>query len=123
MLIRERPAAQRMGTWNPKCAERKPEAPGPMRNPIPKAMPMSANARERSFGVVTSAMYAWAMERFPAVMPSMARARKTIHRFGAAARIRNPANVPNWLTSSTGLRPRRSESDPSGGPAMSWQPA
>jgi hypothetical protein len=90
---------------------------------MPKAIPITAKARARSFGAVTSAMYACAMERFPAVSPSMIRATNTMSRFGAQASTRKPANVPIWLAISTGLRPRWSESWPSTGPATSWHRA
>jgi hypothetical protein len=73
---------------------------------MPKAMPITAKARALSCGRVTSAMYACAMERFPAVRPSMIRARKTTKRLGACASTRNPMKVPIWLAVSTGLRPR-----------------
>ena len=94
-----------------------------MRKPIPNAIPITANARALSFGLVTSAMYACAMERFPAVSPSMTRARKTTKRLGANASTRKPTNVPIWLAVSTGLRPRWSDICPRTGPATSWQNA
>ncbi len=90
---------------------------------MPNAMPITANERARSFGVVTSAMYACAMERFPAVRPSITREANTIHSELAPASKRNPRKVPTCETMSTGLRPIRSESDPSAGPATSWQSA
>jgi len=90
---------------------------------MPKAIPITANERARSFGAVTSAMYACAMERFPAVSPSMTREANTIHSEFAAARMRKPRKVPTCETMRTGLRPSRSESDPSAGPATSWQSA
>src|SRR5258708_504733 len=46
-----------------------------------------------------------------------------LHKFGANAMMRNPISVPAWLTSSSGLRPVRSESRPSRGPETSWQAA
>ena len=48
-------------------------------------MPMMPNDFARSSGRVTSAMYAWASDRLPAVAPSMARARKRTQRLGANA--------------------------------------
>ena len=66
---------------------------------------MMPNDFARSFGSVTSEIYACARERFPAVHPSMARATNSIHSEGANAVIRNPTKVPAWLTNSSGLRP------------------
>src|SRR5438045_9360804 len=76
MLVKDSAAAQRIGTWKQKCAERNPETPGPTRKPTPKAMQMRANASERSLGVVTSEMYAWELERVHAVVTSAVGERK-----------------------------------------------
>src|SRR5262249_25499102 len=74
MLRADNPAEARIGTASPNPASA-PEIAGPRRKPIPKLMPISPKPRVRSFGSVTSAMYAWASTRFPAVSPSMIRAR------------------------------------------------
>ena len=68
-------------------------------------MPITANERARSLGAVTSAMYACAMERFPAVSPSMIREANTIQSELAPARMRKPTKVPICETIRTGLRP------------------
>ena len=82
----------------------------------------------RSAPLVTSLTYAWAVETFPPLIPSMIRARNTspsptpgAHGSSIASpRHRNPTTLPACDTTSTGRRPNRSESDPSTGPAASW---
>jgi hypothetical protein len=84
-------------------ADRRPDL-----NPSPTATPITPNAFARSFGCVWSEMYACAVARLPAVMPSRMRPTNTIHSAFEYASITNPAHVPNWLIRSSGLRPYRS---------------
>jgi hypothetical protein len=95
----------------------------PRKNPTPKAIPIIANAIVRCCLVVLSEMYACAIVRFPAVTPSMARPRKTIHSASARASTRNPMKVPSWLTRSRRLRPKRSDRFPRNGAAKNWHAA
>ena len=52
-----------------------PPKNGPAEKPSPNAIPMSAIARDRVAGVVTSLIYACAVEIFPPVKPSIMRDR------------------------------------------------
>ena len=90
---------------------------------MPKLMPMTAKERVRFSGSVTSEMYACARTRFPAVSPSMIRARYTTQSVPAPARRSREAKVPSWETMSSGFRPVRSLQRPRNGPLSSWQNA
>ena len=89
------PAAAYAGAANPNLLASSPETAGPIKNPVPKAMPMNPNARVRSSGFVESLMYACAMLKLPAVEPSMMREAKSIHSEFAEPRTIKPMNVPS----------------------------
>ncbi len=97
----------------------------------------------RSASDVMSAKYAFATDTLPPVRPSRARARNStsngsvsVNRPSAGAstaasaltgsaratrKIPHDANVPIWLTSSTRLRPTRSDQRPSSGAPINWK--
>ena len=85
---------------------------GPSMKPSPNAAPTSPMLRERFSFVVTSAMQAIAVEILPPLAPSMMRPRISIQTVVAAPRTTKPTAVPRMLTTSTGLRPMRSEMAP-----------
>src|SRR5262245_50921401 len=76
MLTADIPAARKIGDDMPKRWDMMPESIGPMKKPSPNAMPIMANDLARSFDDVLSAIYACAIDRLPAVMPSRMRAAK-----------------------------------------------
>ncbi len=84
----------------------------------------------RLAGVVTSATYAWAVEMFPPLTPSMTRATYSIaspvDRWAKCRSVASPSSVypaalPSWEKTRTGRRPNRSLSRPRTGAAMNWQ--
>jgi len=73
--------------------------------PRPNAAPISPYARARSFGSVTSATYARAVEMLPPDSPSTMRAANSIATLCATASITKLITVPRRLKTSTGRRP------------------
>ena len=113
-------AAAQMGAVMLTCASM-PLSAGPMMKPRPNAAPISPYALARSFGSVTSATYARAVEMFPPDSPSTMRARKSMAMLCAIASITKLTTVPTRLKIRIGRRPQRSDRSPSTGAASSWQ--
>ena len=92
-----------------------------MMKPSPNAAPTSPMFFERFSRVVPSAMQAIAVAIFPPLMPSMI-APEHQHPVTVVAepRMRKPMAVPMMLTTSTGLRPTRSEIRPRIGAQTTW---
>ena len=99
---------------------------GPITNPIPNAAPKNPKAFARSLGSVTSDTIAWATDTFPPVIPSKNRAlnntmQPIVTGMNAALLATKFAIiVPTKLITSSGFRPRRSESFPKIGVAKNW---
>jgi len=91
---------------------------GPNTKPTPNAAPIKPSPWVRVFSVVLSAMAAWAVAMFAPERPSMTRERNNSQSVSAKPSRMKPANVPIWLTTKTGLRPKRSDSRPRIGAPM-----
>jgi len=99
-----RPAATQNGSRSA-MPPRKPPTPGPMMKPSPNALPRMPNAAARfSFGTM-SAMYALAVLKLAAVMPSSTRAANSSHSVGASASTTKSTARPRLEIRITDRRP------------------
>lgn len=96
------------------------EIAGPNTNPNPNDAPMIANPFARSWGLVVSEMTAEATGILPAVMPSSARAKNSIHALRAVAIRKKEMAVPVIDMTKRGFLPYLSESLPMIGVDKNW---